>query len=563
MNRGLTLTLAIGVGLLLVTLSVMALQWESPLALAAGTPISLEQTSPNPNLVGVAAYEGTTYWQAMSSVCYFPFAQHNPGGWSTRLYFQNASWWTASVTISLYSGIGSDGDPTVVVRDVVVPPNARGVYPVSDLVTGVFTGAAVIESDQPLACSAEILNESDPAVDMMIYRTPEGGSESIAPQVRKEGAGAWNSRIVVFNHGGPSNDVYIRFYDRAGMDNGSVHLVLDDHDTWVYDVLVDNTLLPLGFEGWAHITGTLPIAVVVLNEADGKAVALTPWEGMPSCEAVLPWVERGDLPPTQIALYNFSDVSQISRTLDFHFAGDGSLDNREVHPLGARERVIRSLEDVSLPGDWWHGSVRSTGLETAGMVAFSDWGTAAAGYSSLEGYSGYDFFVPNIVRYPDRYTAFTVWSHEPLNLVTVEFYDLEGKQVFSYTGEITRHVGLRFDQGMMPDLGPTFEGSAHVFAHMDIAVVVEEMVVGLPPMEDSYEPNDSDADAYTIAAGVSITSFISHPDDPDWYKFEIEDPSLLTVTLDQLPADYDLVLFTDLIEPSQVPASQVMGELAD
>jgi len=343
----------------------------------------------------------------------------------------------ASVTISLYSATGSSGGPTVVVTETGVQPMARRVYLVSDLALEEFTGAAVIESDQGLACSAEILNESDPNIDMMAYRTPEGEREFFAPQIRKEGTGAWNSRIFVFNHGGNSNDVSIQFYDRAGMDNGSVHRSLGDHDTWVYDVL-DDTLLPLGFEGWAHVSGTLPIAVVVLNEADGKAMALTPWEGSPSSEAVLPWVERGERPPTQIALYNLSANSQPSRVLDLHFAGDGSLDNREVHPLGARERVVRSLEDVSLPGDWWHGSVCSTGSETAGMVAFSDWGTAAAGYSSIESYKGYEFFLPNIVRHPDRHTAFTVWSHEPSNQVTIEFYDLEGNQVLSYTSDITR-----------------------------------------------------------------------------------------------------------------------------
>jgi hypothetical protein len=114
----------------------------------------------------------------------------------------------------------------------------------------------------------------------------------------------------------------------------------------------------------------------------------------------------------------------------------------------------------------------------------------------------------------------------------------------------------------MPELGPTFEGSVHILAFAPVGVVVEETVVGLPPL-DSYEPNDSPDKAYTITVGTAYNSYISHGEDPDWYRFEITSPSLLTVTLDQLPADYDLVIFGDLLAAPPVPNSQMVDELAD
>jgi hypothetical protein len=167
MKRWLTLTLTIGIGLLLVTLTLGALRWESPPALAANAPAAPPQTDLAP--LGMAAYEGINA-ERTSSTCYFPLAHHNPSGRSTKLFFQNTGISMANVTISLYSP-GSEGTPTAV-ADVVLPPMARGSYPVSELVTGVFTGAAIVEADQPLACSADILDEQDPTSDETLSTPP-------------------------------------------------------------------------------------------------------------------------------------------------------------------------------------------------------------------------------------------------------------------------------------------------------------------------------------------------------------------------------------------------------
>ena len=64
-----------------------------------------------------------------------------------------------------------------------------------------------------------------------------------------------------------------------------------------------------------------------------------------------------------------------------------------------------------------------------------------------------------------------------------------------------------------------------------------------PP--DTYEPNDRWTEATALTPGVH-RSYISHSRDLDWFKVYVPEPgSELRVSLVQLPADYDLALFSD------------------
>ncbi|MGD9030083.1 MAG: hypothetical protein PVG25_09740, partial [Anaerolineae bacterium] len=65
----------------------------------------------------------------------------------------------------------------------------------------------------------------------------------------------------------------------------------------------------------------------------------------------------------------------------------------------------------------------------------------------------------------------------------------------------------------------------------------------------SHETNDPWENAFTLVPDAPYLSFLSHQRDVDWYKvFVPEGSSTLSVALDDLPADYELVLFSDLAE---------------
>ena len=192
------------------------------------------------------------------------------------------------------------------------------------------------------------------------------------------------------------------------------------------------------------------------------------------------------------------------------------------------------------------------------MTALTNWGSAASGYSSFDN-SGLPskFWLPHIYRHPHKFTAFNIWSAEGEfeGNVTVDFYDTEGNLVASYRESPPANASIRFDQGDMPELGINFEGSVYISANAHVAVVVEEKVLDSPPPQDPYEYNDHPEEAYTLTLPhAPLTDpFIGHEHDPDWYKFTITEPSLITVTLGNLPHNYDVVLFDDLLTTPTVP----------
>ncbi|PQL94038.1 C10 family peptidase [Apibacter adventoris] len=63
------------------------------------------------------------------------------------------------------------------------------------------------------------------------------------------------------------------------------------------------------------------------------------------------------------------------------------------------------------------------------------------------------------------------------------------------------------------------------------------------PCISNYEPNDSFAQATTISTNTNYSAGIGSTTDKDYYKFTLNSKSDVTVTLQNLPKDYDLILY--------------------
>ncbi|MFS1512046.1 M4 family metallopeptidase [Chengkuizengella sp. SCS-71B] len=63
------------------------------------------------------------------------------------------------------------------------------------------------------------------------------------------------------------------------------------------------------------------------------------------------------------------------------------------------------------------------------------------------------------------------------------------------------------------------------------------------PTDDTFEPNNTLSDAYSISSGVSYTSYISTSSDVDFYTFTTGGSGNISIDLTSLPLDYDLYLF--------------------
>lgn len=64
-----------------------------------------------------------------------------------------------------------------------------------------------------------------------------------------------------------------------------------------------------------------------------------------------------------------------------------------------------------------------------------------------------------------------------------------------------------------------------------------------PTPSDTYEPNNSIAEAYAINSGVNYDSYIYSSSDMDYYKIATSKAGTISVTLTNLPYDYDLYLY--------------------
>lgn len=64
-----------------------------------------------------------------------------------------------------------------------------------------------------------------------------------------------------------------------------------------------------------------------------------------------------------------------------------------------------------------------------------------------------------------------------------------------------------------------------------------------PPSGDTFEPNDSFGTAYSVSKGAILNSYIYTTSDIDYYKLTVSSTGSYTISLTNLPADYDLTLY--------------------
>ena len=64
-----------------------------------------------------------------------------------------------------------------------------------------------------------------------------------------------------------------------------------------------------------------------------------------------------------------------------------------------------------------------------------------------------------------------------------------------------------------------------------------------PPGDDPFEPNGTVASAYAITFGTNYDSYIYSSTDVDYYKFTVSGAGTVTITLANLPKDYDMFLY--------------------
>jgi hypothetical protein len=112
------------------------------------------------------------------------------------------------------------------------------------------------------------------------------------------------------------------------------------------------------------------------------------------------------------------------------------------------------------------------------------------------------------------------------------------------------HAAVVWDQAAMTELELGFEGWGRIYSDdysTNIIVVGGESTFAIPTTgaHDPYEYNDTYRTAAHLSVPTVITAPIGWEGDRDWYAFNLSVPSLVTATLLDLPADYELLLAMD------------------
>ncbi|NDI34077.1 M4 family metallopeptidase [Chengkuizengella sediminis] len=171
---------------------------------------------------------------------------------------------------------------------------------------------------------------------------------------------------------------------------------------------------------------------------------------------------------------------------------------------------------------------------------------------------------PTIFGYPDHMDDFRVlpntregdWGGVHINssITNKAFYNVATNIGFDKSGEIyyralTSYL-TQFSQ-FEDARNALLQSATDIFGENSVeynAVADGLAAVGIGdsttiPTDDTFEPNNTLNDAYSISSGVSYTSYISTSSDVDFYTFTTGGSGDISIDLTSLPLDYDLYLF--------------------
>jgi hypothetical protein len=208
---------------------------------AASSSTSLTQTVTAPT---------HTYYLPFLANGYIPAGQTT--GYTSYVVFQNSGSAAANISIQYADQTGanlttgsSSSCATLALNAECIPANP---FPLGT------HGTAIITSSQPLSV---IVAEATP-FGGSAYAVAEGGASSLIAPIALNGAfGGYITQLTTYNGGASAAPVTIQFFKDDG-----THVVAADqiatipsHSTFTVDQTAASSNLPVGFSGWAQITG--------------------------------------------------------------------------------------------------------------------------------------------------------------------------------------------------------------------------------------------------------------------------------------------------------------------
>jgi hypothetical protein len=171
------------------------------------------------------------------------------GSFTTFLAFQNVGSAPANVTVSYVDANGIALSANTITNlaqfneSIASNPFAVG-----------SKGAAIITSNQPLNV---VVPEATPFGGSAYVVTAGTASTLNAPFAFHNTFGGYFTQLSIFNAGASATNVTVKFYDTAGNSpvNSTKRMAIAPNQTAILDQTAADSNIPIGFNGWAQITG--------------------------------------------------------------------------------------------------------------------------------------------------------------------------------------------------------------------------------------------------------------------------------------------------------------------
>jgi hypothetical protein len=202
-----------------------------------------------------------TYYLPFLASNYIPAGQSFGGGFTSFVAFQNSGSSAANISIQ-YADQAGNNLPTnnSTASCATLAANAECIPPNPFQSGGRGTG--IISSSQPLNV---IVAEATPFGGSAYPVAAGAASSLIAPLALNSAFGGYITQLTTYNGGATATPVTIQFYKDDGTHVAAADqtTTIPAHSSFTLDQTASSSQLPLGFSGWAQITGAAGSSLVV------------------------------------------------------------------------------------------------------------------------------------------------------------------------------------------------------------------------------------------------------------------------------------------------------------
>jgi len=532
-------------------------------------------TAPNREGTAIAQYSAVT---APKTYCPIPYYSFDNGPAIPTIRVMSTAGATNTIVLSLWDPTG--GITPTAQLSMMLSLNGSGAFRSSEILdaitqAGYRTGTGIITGTENIACLVEYQSaETQP--DYLAAYTPQLiDNVMVFPWVASPRSDL-TPILYLKNPQSYSQTFYLAFYVNGQIESNESYLVAPQASL----VYTHNSVLAPGENGAITVNVTDGALAGYLALVDPLGAIVEIFEGISpdlTSEALrIPRaVNVAERSLDQVWITQFGTDTASNIALDYYRLVNGTPITTDI----LSEVAYMSPQQVPLPDAPWAGSIAMTATSAvtpalAGSVLERLPGDAPgkdlAGYSVSyihQEYASTSYYLPSVQRHLDRATYYVLYNDGQYDTpVYLYIYDANG-EYRHLEQDIPAQGSIVLDQANMPELGADFEGSGYISSNgVPILVVGGERLFTRPEtsdVDDPYEFNDSYDTATPLPIPTAITAYIGWSGDRDWYSFTVAQPSIVTATLLNPPADYELILAPDPALLPQLPYNSDLSYLDD